>query len=423
MVSHAGFHPSPARTFATYGGSKFAHEVYGNVPLGMRALADQLYKSDQKHQKSVFAKRMVIQGKGGRVERSLKRYEKVYGGNRFMLGVSVKEQDKLRKQAAKAREYKKYFIAAAAAELSPEEAVEAFAQPKSKPAIHDPSTTTYLLLPLAPSFTHLLSPPDQTHTTNSTTASPRDCYTTADVPPLPQLVHSVLPIHQAFDQHARTKLGPLLTRLGAKVTLVSPSHEKWLKTFDDCHSMDSLEPQDRVEVQVMIDPSSHEPEALRLTFRGWTSAGVRELIGGTAITRQEERDHWWHLYSVVERGNCRHHQDTSCHDTAAAAALQPVSECSHSMDSFDMDSIVSSDLGGSVCSYTPSSSSSTGSILFESSTTHLDDSSLTEEEAAWRLPSVNRNGVVSATTSGAESADCILDWDLEQVEWDTRISA
>ena len=386
MVSHMGLNPSPARTFATYGG-KFAHEVYANVPLGMRALADRIKRQRDGKTRSKASHRKRIGATEGKVHASLKKYERIHGVSRFGIVKGSTAQDK---QAKRAEEFKKYFELAEPVAPVPCVAEVALTKKASVPA-RDKNRTTYLLLPLAPSLSHLLSLPDKEPKSSPLSAS--DPYTAH---PTPDLILSLLPTQHAYDQHARTRLFPLLDKLGKLVPL-SSEEGGWLRT------------EDAVDVEVVFScPDVHdtdapsvsagEPEALRLVFRGWSEAGVEALV------RQDQTDTgrgWWYIYSVPHSPGSITFSGEE--DESHGVFSETSSQMSYASSSL-MDLSSLSTTPGNV---TPLSTSYASSFHSDAAS----DVASTEEQDAWRMPVLTETGSVF-TPSTAEDD---LEWVEERV--------
>lgn len=409
MVSHTGLHPSPARTFATYGGGKMAHEFYNNVPLGMRALADRIKRQDGGKDRR---RKRIVNVKAGKsqIQASLKKYERLHGGNRFALltgygqvAASNQADEQEKKRQAAAEEFKRYFELAVQPTVT--EIEHAVQETGKDVAREDHNRTTYLLLPLAPSLSHLLSLPILP---SSTSKKDQDPYTAH---PTPDLLLSLLPTQQAYDHHARTRLFPLLQKIGGRVSL-SSEEGGWLRTDRDGVDVD-------VEVVYAAGGQGRqEAEALRLVFRGWSEEGVERLVKHCQGKAEPESRGWWYIYSVP---HSPHRDSTS---TSASASFGEADEMtdfarsgyasssSASASSMDLSSLPTS---GTI---TPLSSSSYASSVYS----HTDDIPtplLTEEEDAWRMqmPVLTETGSVFTATSDAGSiaGESELDWVEERV--------
>lgn len=391
-----------------------AHEFYNNVPLGMRALADRIKRHDGGKDRR---RKRVVNVKAGKsqAQASLKRYERLHGGNRFALltgygqvAASTQADEQEKKRQAAAEEFKRYFELAVQPTTT---GIEQVVRGRDEdmviaPAMEDSNRTTYLLLPLAPSLSHLLSLPSSS--TTSSKKKDQDPYTAH---PTPDLLLSLLPTQQAYDHHARTRLFPLLEKIGGRVSL-SSEEGGWLRT--DRNGVD-------VDVEVVYaagGQGQQEAEALRLVFRGWSGEGVERLVNHCQGKAEPESRGWWYIYSVPHSP----HRDSM--STSASASFGEADEMtdfarsgytsssSASASSMDLSSLPTS---GTI---TPLSSSSYASSIYS----HTDDVPaplLTEEEDAWRMqmPVLTETGSVFTSTSDAGSiaGESELDWVEERV--------
>ncbi|KAJ9101945.1 hypothetical protein QFC19_005026 [Naganishia cerealis] len=272
LVSNLGIGSS--RNFSSHGAGKFVSEIHRNVPVGMRALADKLreLEDDARRKKNRTTQFRAQKGKGGRVENALKKHEKLMGikGSRWSLSASKAVAQT--KQQRKAAEFERYFPSTGAVEVEPTQtSVNKQALASTVPV----NETTYLLIPLCPSLAHLVSGSVPSELAES------------DVPDTPNLLHQLLPMHNAYDQHLRLRVTPLLLRLqGHGVLDLSP--EIWLT--EEYRSHDG-------RLEVIFAPSEQgesRPDALRITFLGKSVDQVRRIIG----TQRLGQEDWVHLYSV-----------------------------------------------------------------------------------------------------------------------------
>lgn len=400
QVSHVGLRPSPSRTFATYGTTKIGHELQRNVPIGLRALADRLKHADERAMKRKVNLQMRRKGEETKVVvRSLRKWEKEHGGNKFVL-VADAEVEQQTRQTRRAKQFTKYFPLAAnevvrAAVAVPAGVEDAEAGPSCpvhtamtravETPLFDPDTTTYLLLPLSPSLSHLLTLPSSPSASIDQSYVPRD--------ELPDVINTVLPIHLAYDAHTRLRLIPLLVRLNGKGCFdtehLGGSHvEPWLRGVFGGR-------QRGVNVEVVygpvvlpdgsVEPNAQEPEALRLTFSGYTEHGVKALIGGDA----ELGRNWWYIYSVKH----------AARSTSSTYGLDsPISSSSSAIGSFsvsDTDSLFDSSLMA-MTSGTVTPGASEIDLASSWATVSPRDTALSEavpvdnwEVSAWRMPTVD----------------------------------
>lgn len=422
-VGQVGLHPSPARTFATYG-PQFASEIYSNVPLGMRALADRLHKQrgDRKATKTQRPKKTCRKEEKDRVGQSVKkfRYERMHAlGTSSVSPASTGAEEKREKRA---EEFKAYFPLTsergpdgAAAFVVEQSGSESIAQEMLK---GEKDRTTYLLLPLAPSLSHLLSLPSASTSMSSETNK------NAESPP--GILISLLPAQTAYAQHAQEHLFPLLENLGRMVHL-SSDEGGWLRTRRESNDVDvevvyGLPETAAAEGQV---GGEMEPEALRLVFHGWSEAGVERLVRRAtgALTPKQagvERERgWWYIYSVVHSPVA--HSDGSADDASLG----------HTYDDMDLDLELGSSLSTTPGTITPMSSSfvsdvSEGSGSIQNSIFRTDGDAalsvaLAEEQDVWKMsmmvmPTLSATG---ASTVGNETEENELEW-VESRIWAER---
>jgi hypothetical protein len=185
---------------------------------------------------------------------------------------------------------------------------------------------------------------------------------------------------QAYTHHAQ-QLGPLLEALGERVHLQWEDQEPWLS-----RSTTGTESKEQGEIQVrtILDSYSGEPEALRLSFPGWTRAGVERLVRSLRSNEPEGGEDWWYCYTVPS-------------DPIDMVLSQSESESI----SFSNEASTFSSPSQSMCESFLTSPS--GSIIEE-------NGDLTWEESVWRMPLLNERGETELSP-GLE-----VDLDLEQVE-------
>lgn len=242
VPAHVGLHPSPARMFSTTG--TFREATNANIPVGLLALAYGLGLVDdgpQDTRKVIQRKRMANNLKDARVKRR-KRYTAV------PRSVSSSSS-------------------------SPAE-LELYFPTPSESTLHTPNTTTYLVLPLAPSLLHLLQL--SSHTPSLSLSYEQTSIATSVL--TSRLTSDLLPLHALFTSHAQERVIPLLHRLDA---------------------VDGLRDTQLDVVISRANADYGEPEALRITFPERSSDDVRALLGPSYVLgAREGREEWFSMYQV-----------------------------------------------------------------------------------------------------------------------------
>ncbi|KAJ9108925.1 hypothetical protein QFC21_000246 [Naganishia friedmannii] len=294
LVSNVGIGSS--RNFSSHGAGKFVSEIHRNVPVGMRALADKLreLEDDARKKKRTVTQFRAQKDKESHVGKALKKYEKSMGikGSRWPLSASKAIAQA--QQQRNAMEFKSYFP-------SPEAGVVQ-AQASIPEQLIDTTShvneTTYLLIPLCPSLAHLVS-------------GSVPLVFDSDIPETPNLLHQLLPMHNAYDRHLRLRVTPLLLRLEGHGALdLSP--EIWLTK--EYRSRDG-------RVEVIFAPTEQgesRPDALRITFVGKSVEQVRRIIGTERLGQED----WVHVYSVPCATSERHAAPLSKQSTTTEAPLR-----------------------------------------------------------------------------------------------------
>lgn len=241
VPAHVGLHPSPARMFSSTGTFREAANV--NVPVGFRALAYGLglIDEDAPHdtRKALRRKRIVKGYKG----------------------------------ADRRRRYTAIPRTVSSSSSSPEELELYFPSPEES-TLHTAGTTTYLVLPLAPSLLHLLQL--ESHTPSLSLSYEQTSIATSIL--TSRLTADLLPLHALFTSHAQERVIPLL------------------------HRLDSVNGLADVQLDVVISRANAdygEPEALRLAFPERSSDDVRALLGPSyVVAARQGQDEWFSMYQV-----------------------------------------------------------------------------------------------------------------------------
>ncbi|KAJ9125279.1 hypothetical protein QFC22_000234 [Naganishia vaughanmartiniae] len=271
LVSNVGIGSS--RNFSSHGAGKIVSEIHRNVPVGMRALADKLreLEDDARKKKRTVTQFRVQKDKESHVCKALKKHEKSMGIKGSRWSVHASKAVAQVQQQRNAAEFETYFSSPQAGVVQASVSVPE----QTMDTTSHINETTYLLIPLCPSLAHLVS------------GSVPPTIFDSDIPETPNLLHQLLPMHNAYDRHLRLRVTPLLLRLEGHGALdLSP--EVWLT--EEYRSRDG-------RVEVIFAPTEHgesRPDALRITFIGRSIEQVKRIIG---IERLGHTD-WVHLYSV-----------------------------------------------------------------------------------------------------------------------------
>ncbi|KAJ9127913.1 hypothetical protein QFC24_000198 [Naganishia onofrii] len=271
LVTNVGIGSS--RNFSSHGAGKFVSEIHRNVPVGMRALADKLreLEDDARKKKRTVTQFRAQKDQESHVGKALKKHEKLMGikGSRWSSNASKAIAQA--QQQRKAAEFETYFPSPKVGLLQAQVSVSE----QTVDTTSHTNETTYLLIPLCPSLAHLVA------------GSVSPLIIDSDIPETPNLLHQLLPMHNAYDRHLRLRVTPLLLRLEGHGALdLSP--EIWLS--EEYRSRDG-------RVEVIFAPTEHgesRPDALRITFVGKSVDQVRRIIGTERLGQVD----WVHLYSV-----------------------------------------------------------------------------------------------------------------------------
>lgn len=153
----------------------------------------------------------------------------------------------------------------------------------------DLAVVTRLLVPLAPSFAHLLSASSMSLGDDFDADESDADHLGAQAPPaVPDLLRDIWPVHQRFDKHASHKVMPLLNRL---------ANAGLLETDPDA----AITSTSNHRVEIIFGPPSAstgpEPEALRFTFPHVPATRLRQILGEDSMSSAERRrrEQWWHI--------------------------------------------------------------------------------------------------------------------------------
>jgi len=354
----------------------------------MRALADRLRKDEERLERKTLRRRVMRRGeKRGKVVSALKRFEsgpvKCGSGSGWVLA-AAEERKEQGEKVRRAREYKRFFVQdQKVVQEQDEQEVDQVEQVQVDEAIvqsRDPRKTTYLLLPLAPSLSHLLSlgtpitnPHHQHHSGLDVDVDP-ECSSYFHPYAPPSLLDNLL---TNTTTHAHAHLLPLLQGLSHLVTL-STEEPEWYKTDQT------------VDVELVLDDRG-EPESMRLRFDGWNEVGVRGLVGKVLGGKVEAEGEWFHVYEVVDSAPVRRGRVLDREEEEGEESIR----MSLSSSLFSSTSSLSG-LSGPGSSATPSSYAPTVVSDHDESEQSPTTPELTlEEQTAWRMPVLSEMGDVS----------------------------